>query len=116
MSVLKASPAREGLFPMLIAASPLIMAALATSPPVGPDCAYNGIPLQGRVQVVSSFPDIKVELVSSFPDIRVQQVTSFPDSCGRWQFVDSFPDFTVQFVTSFSDIRVEYVTSFLGVR
>ena len=56
----------------------------------------------------------KVQIVSSFPDIKVQKVTSFPDGPGKWQFVTSFPDFTIQLVDSFPDIKVQYVDSFPG--
>ncbi|MCA2982077.1 MAG: hypothetical protein INH37_27705 [Myxococcaceae bacterium] len=77
-------------------------------------CTFNGKKLYGRIQLVSSFPDVKVQEVSSFPDVKVQKVTSFPDGCGRWQFVTSFPDTKVQFVTSFPDVKIKYVTSFPG--
>ncbi|WBQ12488.1 hypothetical protein L2D00_11595 [Hyphomonadaceae bacterium BL14] len=83
---------------------------------IAPDCTYNGQVLQGRVKVVTSFPDIRVQIVSSFPDLRVQWVDSFPDRCGRWREVDSFPDFTIQYVTSFPDLRVQAVESFPGLR
>ena len=73
------------------------------------------IPLYGKVQIVTSFPDIKVQVVNSFPDIKVQTVTSFPDACGKWQYVESFPDFKVQFVESFPDIKVQFVESFPGI-
>lgn len=79
------------------------------------NCEYNGIKLYGKVQFVTSFPDIKIEFVTSFPDIKVQFVTSFPDDCGQWQVVESFPDFKVEVVTSFPDLKVETVTSFPGM-
>jgi len=79
------------------------------------DCSYKGIPLYGKVMVVTSFPDIKVKVVSSFPDLNVQTVESFPDKCGKWQFVSSFPDFKIQFVESFQDIKIKLVNSFPGV-
>ena len=44
---------------------------------VAPDCTVKGKRLYGKIQVVKSFPDLKV-----------QKVTSFPDTCGKWQFVD----------------------------
>ena len=78
-------------------------------------CTYNGFRLYGKVQAVTSFPDIKVKVVSSFPDLKVEKVMSFPDRCGKWQFVDSFPDFKIQYVDSFPDITVELVNSFPGV-
>ena len=78
-------------------------------------CDWEGIELHGKVQFVSSFPDIKIEFVTSFPDIKVKFVESFPDDCGEWQIVTSFPDFTVQVVDSFPDLKVEQVESFPGM-
>lgn len=80
------------------------------------DCALNGKRLQGKVQVVKSFPDFKVKVVTSFADLRVQRVKSFPDACGKWEFVESFPDFTVEYVESFPDFTITYVESFPGAR
>ena len=101
----------------LFAASLLlaVWAAPARSGAVSSSCRYKGIQLYGKVQVVDSFPDLKVEKVSSFPDLNVQQVSSFPNSCGQWQMVSSFPDFTVQWVSSFPDLKVQLVDSFPGV-
>lgn len=103
-----------------IALAPIVLAL--TAPPafsaegaVGPDCAFKGVALKGRVQIVESFPDIKVRLVSSFPDLKVKIVESFPDACGKWTYVESFPDFKVQFVTSFPDIDIQLVESFPGL-
>ena len=79
------------------------------------NCYYKGIILWGKVQFVSSFPDIKIQYVDSFADIKVKFVTSFPDKCGLWQKTESFPDFKVQVVTSFPDIKVKVVDSFPGV-
>lgn len=70
--------------------------------------------LYGKIQYVTSFPDVKVQVVTSFPDIKVQLVSSFPDSAGKWQIVDSFPDYKVQLVDSFPDFKIQYVTSFPG--
>jgi hypothetical protein len=78
-------------------------------------CSVNGIALYGKVQVVDSFPDLKVKTVTSFPDLKVQWVDSFADRCGEWQEVSSFPDFTIQYVDSFPDLEIENVTSFPGV-
>lgn len=79
------------------------------------DCEWKGIKLYGKVQFVTSFPDIKIQYVTSFPDIKVQFVSSFPDRCGKWQEVTSFPDFKVQIVNSFPDFKVQKVTSFPGM-
>ena len=78
-------------------------------------CSFNGTELKGKVQVVSSFADIKVEVVESFSDLHVKKVGSFASSGGEWEFVDSHPDFTIELVTSFPDVKVKYVSSFPGV-
>ncbi len=79
-----------------------------------PGCSFKGFQLFGDVQVVESFPDLKVQIVDSFPDLNVQAVTSFPDTCGQWKFVDSFPDVKIQYVDSFPDLKIKLVTSFPG--
>jgi hypothetical protein len=78
------------------------------------NCEYKGIKLYGKVQFVTSFPDIKIQYVKSFPDIKVKWVTSFPDKCGLWQETTSFPAFKVQIVESFPDLKVQIVDSFPG--
>jgi hypothetical protein len=77
-------------------------------------CTFNGIPLHGKIQFVTSFPDVKVQFVESFPDVKVKFVNSFPDDCGEWQVVNSFPDIKVQIVESFPDIKIKVVESFPG--
>jgi len=77
-------------------------------------CSFDGFPLFGDVQVVDSFPDIRVQIVTSFPDLKVETVESFPDDCGQWRFVDSFPDLKIQYVESFPDLKIRLVTSFPG--
>ncbi len=79
-------------------------------------CTYKGFPLYGDIQVVESFPDIKVQIVESFADIHVKTVTSFPNDCGKWKFVKSFPDVKIQYVSSFPDIKIKKVTSFPGMQ
>ena len=104
--------------PLLGIATVLILVSAPTQAETGKvdsSCTYNGVSLQGKVQVVDSFPDIKVKVVSSFPDLKVEDVSSFPDSCGKWQFVDSFPDFKIQYVDAFPDIEIEFVNSFPGL-
>src|SRR5687767_2237099 len=78
------------------------------------ECTFQGKKLYGRVQVVSSFPDIKVQKVQSFPDLKVQWVNNFPDSCGKWQKVESFPDLKIQYVENFPDLKVQFVQNFPG--
>jgi hypothetical protein len=82
---------------------------------VSEQCTFRGIKLAGKVQVVDSFPDVRVKAVSSFPDVKVKKVSSFADDCGEWQFVDSFPDFKIQYVDSFPDVEVAWVDSFPGL-
>ena len=78
-------------------------------------CSYDGFPLYGNIQIVTSFPDIKIQIVDSFADLHVEIVTSFPDKCGQWMLVESFPDVKVQYVTSFPDLKIKMVTSFPGI-
>ena len=79
-------------------------------------CTFNGHPLYGNVEVVESFPDIKIQVVDSFADLHVEIVTSFPDKCGQWQLVDTFPDVKIQYVDSFPDVKIKFVDSFPGMR
>lgn len=79
------------------------------------DCKFKGMKLYGKIQFVTSFPDIKIQIVDAFPDLKVQIVDSFPDECGKWQIVNSFPDLKVQIVESFPDIKIKFVESFPGV-
>lgn len=89
--------------------------SLASADSVAEDCTLKGFALMGDIQIVESFPDLKVQIVTSFPDLRVQDVDSFPDQCGKWRFVDSFPDIKIQIVDSFPDLKIEYVESFPGL-
>ncbi|MCA8889166.1 MAG: hypothetical protein KDA46_10075 [Parvularculaceae bacterium] len=93
----------------------LLAAAPASAAKPNADCTYHGFKLYGDVQIVQSFPDIKVQIVNSFPDLKVKFVGSFPDSCGKWRFVDSFPDLKVQYVDSFPDLKIQIVDSFPGI-
>lgn len=97
-----------------VAAGIVLPGAAAAGKPLA-DCTLKGFPLNGDVQVVESFPDLKVQVVTSFPDLRVKTVSSFPDKCGEWRFVDSFPDFKIQFVESFPDLKIEVVENFPGL-
>jgi hypothetical protein len=78
-------------------------------------CTFKGKKLYGKIQFVTSFPDVKIQEVTSFPDVKIEKVNSFPDKCGKWQIVTSFPDTKVQVVSSFPDVKVQYVTSFPGI-
>ncbi|MFN8392835.1 MAG: hypothetical protein U0136_21255 [Bdellovibrionota bacterium] len=82
---------------------------------VAADCTFHGKPLFGKIQFVTSFPDVKVQVVNAFPDLKVERVSSFPDTCGKWQEVQSFPDLKVQIVDSFPDVKIQYVNAFPGL-
>jgi hypothetical protein len=89
------------------------------APPVNPapifgfdpgTCTFNGIPLYGKVKVVTLLADIKIQ-ESFSPDLRIQEVNFGADSCGEWQFVEFGPaDFTVQFVRVLPDITVSFTS------
>jgi hypothetical protein len=80
------------------------------------NCTFHGIPLKGKVKVVTSFADFKVKVVENFQDISIKAVTNFPDYCGEWQFVENFPDFTIQYVDDFPDVKIKFVENFPGVK
>jgi hypothetical protein len=80
------------------------------------NCTFHGIPLKGKVKVVTSFPDFKVKMVENFQDISIKVVNNFPDDCGEWQFVENFPDFTIQYVENFEDVKIKFVENFPGVK
>ncbi|MEL6346825.1 MAG: hypothetical protein AAFV53_27175 [Myxococcota bacterium] len=113
---------RRPLFAALLASSLFACAPLSTVPnaragaDITPDCTLKGHKLYGNIQVVDSFPDLRVQVVTSFPDLRVRKMQSFADSCGEWRMVDTFADLRIQFVTSFPDLQIEYVDSFPGMR
>jgi hypothetical protein len=85
--------------------------------PIRENCTLKGIPLYGRVQVVSIAADFKVcEVVKSAANLYVKKVSTFPTSCGEWQFVDNNPDFTIQFVpASAADFYIYFDNSFPGL-
>ena len=79
-------------------------------------CTFKGKKLYGRVEYVTSFPDLKVRVVTSLPDLRVETVSSLPSRCGEWQEVTSSPVIRVKLVDAFEDLEIEYVTSLPGFR
>lgn len=82
---------------------------------VAADCTLKGLTLYGDVEIVDSFPDLRVQIVDSFPDLRVKKVDAFADSCGAWRIVESFPDLKIQLVDSFPDLKIMWVESFPGL-
>jgi hypothetical protein len=92
-----------------------LLAPPAMAGEIGPDCTLKGLELWGDVEIVESFPDLKVQVVESFPDLNVEIVESFADKCGKWRFVTSFPKLKIQYVDSFPDLKIRFVTSFPGI-
>ena len=80
------------------------------------NCTFHGIPLKGKVKVVTSNADFKVKIVDNFQDISIKVVNNFPDDCGKWQFVENFPDFTIQYVENFEDVKIKLVENFPGAK
>lgn len=96
-----------------VAATTLTLLAVVSALPRGQK-TVSPRTVYGRVQLVDSFPDVKVKVVNSFPDLRVQKVKAFANSPGKWEIVDSFPDYKVQIVESFPDFTVQFVDAFPG--
>ncbi len=80
------------------------------------DCSYKGKKLYGKIQFVTSHPDIKIQYVTTNADIDVQMVSSSPNSCGKWQEVSSSADLKIQIVNSFPDLKVRLVKSNPGMK
>jgi len=68
----------------LIALFVLVVSIFASFPVLGANdinrqtCTFKDHKLYGKVQIVESFPDMKIKMTSSFPDLQVQLVDSFP--------------------------------------
>jgi len=80
------------------------------------ECVCKGIPLHGKVKIVSYNADLKVKIVDNFGDINVKVVERWPDDCGEWQFVEHWPDFTIQIVEYGEDLKVHFVNNWPGMR
>ena len=79
------------------------------------NCTCKGIPLYGKVEVVTSGADFKVEVVTIGADLQVEPVTIGANRCGQWEFVTIGADFKVEFVTIGADFKIEYVTIGPGI-
>ena len=80
------------------------------------ECTFKSKKLYGKIQFVTSHPDIKIQYVDAGADIDVQMVSSNPTSCGKWQEVKSSPNLKVQVVNSFPDLKVRLVKSNPGMK
>jgi hypothetical protein len=79
------------------------------------DCRYKGIPLYGRVKIVTHHADFDIRIVENHADLHVKRVKDHPDECGLWQFVEDHPDFTVRIVEHHPDFTVKYVSHHPGM-
>ena len=94
----------------------LLLAGKSASEPINKgNCTCKGIPLYGRVEVVTSGADFKVEVVTIGADLQVEPVTIGANRCGQWEFVTIGADFKVEFVTIGADFKIEYVTIGPGI-
>lgn len=78
-------------------------------------CFFNGVPMFGRVKVVSVGAQFKIRLVGSRAALRVKGVTRPAKKCGEWQFVSTAPTFTVEIVRSGQDFTVSLGAARPGV-
>lgn len=80
-------------------------------------CYFNNKKLYGKIRLVEDIydADIKVQIVNSFPDLKVQFVENFADQCGEWQIVEFGEDLKVYFTESFPDIKIQPVANYPGL-
>jgi hypothetical protein len=79
-------------------------------------CAFNGVPMYGRVKVVSARAQFQVRLVKSNASLKVKGVYAQPKACGEWQFVSTGALFSVQVVRSGEDFTVSFGDLQSGVK
>ncbi len=105
-------------FVMIYAAEPdsTVWASETDNPIDRETCTFKGIPLYGRVKIVTDLADFDVKIEKDLPDLDVEVVDALPNSCGRWEFVDDLPDFTIRFVDDLPDFTIRFVDALPGVR
>jgi len=59
--------------------------------------------------------DISVQIVNSFPDLKVQFVSNNANDCGEWQIVDSNENLKVYISESFADLKIMPISNFPGI-
>lgn len=80
-------------------------------------CTCKGIPLYGRVKIVTEYPDFRIQVTDNYPDIVVKIVEDYrPNVCCIWKIVEDYPDFTVQFVEDYPDFTVSFSDYSHGIR
>lgn len=79
-------------------------------------CSFNGVPMSGRVKVVSVGAQFKIRLVGSNASLMVKGVTRPAKRCGEWQFVSATPAFTVEIVRTGEDFTVSLGAAHPGLK
>ena len=79
-------------------------------------CSCEGIPLYGRVKVVTYAPTFNVRVVEYGENMDIKVVDCCPTQCGEWQFVDYGEDFSICFVDYGEDFSIRFVDCAPGVR
>lgn len=79
-------------------------------------CTCKGIPLYGRVKIVTEHPNFRIQVTDDYPDIVVKIVYENSHNCCEWQIVEEYPDFTVQFVNDYPDFTVSFDDNSQGIR
>jgi hypothetical protein len=83
--------------------------------PVSKNCMYKGKKLSGRIELVDTFPDIRVRVVKSNPHLRVQKMKANTARCGEWEIVKFPPSLRVMIDQVHGEIDIQYVNFSPGV-
>ncbi|MCQ2319453.1 MAG: hypothetical protein MJZ90_11135 [Bacteroidales bacterium] len=95
----------------------VLLPVFVSREPIDKDsCSCKGIPLHGRVKIVTEYPDFRIKVTDEYPDIVVKTVSETSHTCCEWQIVDEYPDFTVQFVEDYPDFTVAFSYDSHGIR
>jgi hypothetical protein len=73
------------------------------------NCTCKGIPLYGRVKVITSSADFDVKIIEHSADLDVKVLEYTAGRCGEWQFVEHAPDFTIRLVEHAPDFEIRMV-------
>ena len=94
-----------------------LLPVFAAREPIDSDsCSCKGIPLYGRVKIVTEYPDFRIQVTDNYPDIVVKIVDEYSHYCCEWQIVNDYPDFTIQFVKDYPDFTVAFSDSSHDIR
>ena len=94
----------------------LLLVSTPASEPINKDnCTCKGIPLYGRVKVITSSADFDVKIIEHSADLDVKVVEYTAGRCGEWQFVEHAPDFTIRLVEHAPDFEIRMVEHAPGI-